>query len=298
MYRNLNPDTLKVSGRQSELIELALTYRFKGLDVDVEELARRITPDSLEGTRQIFDSAKIHVGGFQLPIGWRAEEAQYELQKTALGNLIEIAGGIGVEYAVSAIHPDSHLPYHEDFELHRQRISEVADMLAEKKIRLGLELLSAPSHRAGTDAPFIHQVDTFLTLLKTISHEHVGLILDVWNWIVGGGTVEQIADLDASQIVSLQLADLPADADLALVSESKRLLPGQGGGIDCAAVLKTVAANGFDGPVSICPAPDQVSGLTRDNCVLTIQKAMDELWEAAELNPASSSSSVPVAQST
>ena len=38
MYRSLNIDTLGVSGRQSELIELALTYRFRGIDVDVEAL--------------------------------------------------------------------------------------------------------------------------------------------------------------------------------------------------------------------------------------------------------------------
>ena len=41
MYRNLNPAALGVTGRQSELIELALTYGFKGLDLDIRSVVKR-----------------------------------------------------------------------------------------------------------------------------------------------------------------------------------------------------------------------------------------------------------------
>jgi hypothetical protein len=35
MYKNLNTAALGITGRQSELIELALTYGFRGLDLDM-----------------------------------------------------------------------------------------------------------------------------------------------------------------------------------------------------------------------------------------------------------------------
>jgi chitinase len=41
MYKNLNATVLGVSGRQSELIELAMTYGFRGLDIDIVDLVKR-----------------------------------------------------------------------------------------------------------------------------------------------------------------------------------------------------------------------------------------------------------------
>ena len=40
MYKNLNSWTLGISGRQSELIELALTYGFRGLDIDIHDMIK------------------------------------------------------------------------------------------------------------------------------------------------------------------------------------------------------------------------------------------------------------------
>ena len=35
MFKNFCPSALGINGRQSELIELALTYAFRGMDVDM-----------------------------------------------------------------------------------------------------------------------------------------------------------------------------------------------------------------------------------------------------------------------
>jgi chitinase len=48
MYKNLNAEVLGVSGRQSELIELAMTYGFKGLDVDITEVVKRTARTDFE----------------------------------------------------------------------------------------------------------------------------------------------------------------------------------------------------------------------------------------------------------
>ena len=41
MYKNLSPSAIGVFGRQSELLEIALTHRFKGLEIDINEVLRR-----------------------------------------------------------------------------------------------------------------------------------------------------------------------------------------------------------------------------------------------------------------
>lgn len=44
MYHNLNPAALGITGRQSELIELALTYGFGGLELDIAGIVKRREP--------------------------------------------------------------------------------------------------------------------------------------------------------------------------------------------------------------------------------------------------------------
>ena len=60
MYRSLNVETLGVTGRQSELIELVLSYRFKGLDIDIEAFARQLNEkdEILQSTKSNYDFAK------------------------------------------------------------------------------------------------------------------------------------------------------------------------------------------------------------------------------------------------
>ena len=41
MYKNLNTEILGITGRQSEIIELALTYGFRGIEIDIADLRRR-----------------------------------------------------------------------------------------------------------------------------------------------------------------------------------------------------------------------------------------------------------------
>ncbi|MEM0927575.1 MAG: hypothetical protein AAGJ83_16130, partial [Planctomycetota bacterium] len=41
MLKNFSPTSLGINGRQSELIELALTYGFSSMDIDMYEMLRR-----------------------------------------------------------------------------------------------------------------------------------------------------------------------------------------------------------------------------------------------------------------
>ena len=57
MYKNLCSEALGVSGRQSELIELALTYGFKGIDLDLVSFAKQVELRGLEHAGRFLESA-------------------------------------------------------------------------------------------------------------------------------------------------------------------------------------------------------------------------------------------------
>ena len=58
MFKNLNPSALGISGHQSEIIELALTYGFTGLDVNMAEFAVRVRLKGMAYARRLIDSAQ------------------------------------------------------------------------------------------------------------------------------------------------------------------------------------------------------------------------------------------------
>lgn len=284
MYKTLSPAALGISGRQSEIIELALTYGFRGLDIDLDDLAKRAKLRGIERAGRFIHSAKIKIGTFDLPINWRGSEADYQADLARLPELCDVALNLGAKRAVATVLPASdELPYHENFELHRKRLAELATSLEARDIQLGLALLAAPAHRQDRRFEFIHQADALLLLLKTIGHANLGLLYDSWNWHVGGGTLDQLGTLKGEQIVGVRLVDVPADADLATITEEQRLLVGEAGTIDPVAVLSVLRDIKATGPVTIFPHPRRFSGMTRDAIVQRCANLLEDAWQGAGL---------------
>ena len=88
MFKNLNASALGVSGHQSEIIELALTYGFRGMDVDIEDMAARAKFHGMPYARRLIDSARIRVGAFRLPLEWDTGDDEF---RTALEKLPQYA---------------------------------------------------------------------------------------------------------------------------------------------------------------------------------------------------------------
>ena len=287
MYKNLNSWTLGISGRQSELIELALTYGFRGVDIDIQDMIGRSESKGIEhATRFLLSAQKLlRIGGFDLPVVWTDDEETYKADLEKLPQIAEMAAMVGAQGCVTTVVAASaSLPYQENFELHRERLAAIAEILAQHDIRLGLTFESAPSHREGKEYEFVFQVEPLLTLIKTVSAENVGIVLDSWHWHVGGGGADQLAELKPEQIVSVRLADIPDDVNLATIDDSQRVAPGEGGLVDCAAIVRALADIGYEGPVSLFPYPSRFRTRTRDKTVQRATAALDSIWEAAGLS--------------
>lgn len=282
MYKNLSAEGLGISGRQTELIELSLTHGFRGLDLDIVDLVKRSQVQGVAQATRFLKSANMHVGGFEIPVRWLADDATFNADLPQLQTAMEVATTLGGQGCYTLIQPGSdELPYHENFELHRKRLAQIAKLLAEKNLKLGLGLLTSPERRAEKRFEFIYQADALLTLIKTIGAPNIGLLYDTWNWRVGGGSIDQVRERGVEGIVAVRIADAPADIDAATATEADRLMPTDGGACELSSVMQMLGELNYEGPLSLFAHPSRYSGRTREAAVQEARAALDELIKVA-----------------
>jgi hypothetical protein len=109
-------------------------------------------------------------------------------------------------------------------------------------------------------------------------------MLDLWNWHFAGGTRDMLQSLGSKAIVSVCLADAPADATIDTISEEQRLLPQPEGPVGNLATLTMIYELGYRGPVTLAPHPKCVSGKTRDAIVQHCGNILEEMWRSMGLS--------------
>ncbi|MFO0906400.1 MAG: sugar phosphate isomerase/epimerase [Pirellulales bacterium] len=284
MFKILNPVAVGVSGRQSEVIELALTYGFRHLEVDLTEFQKRVEQQGLPAARRLFDSAKLAVASFELPFSLGIAEPEYRAALEALKPVAAIAQQLGAAVCWTQLEAGSdERPFHENFELHRKRLQEVGELLDGFGLRLAVGIQAAEAHRAPKAFQFIYQPDQLLLLLKTASTANVGLLLDTWDWFVGGGSLDQIRKLTANQVFSVRLGDLPAEVEPTAAADDQRAAPGEGGTFDIQAVVQHLVDIQYAGPITVAAHPKAFAGQRREVMVQKLSASLDELWAAAGL---------------
>lgn len=286
MYRNVNFAALGVTGRESELIELALSNGFKGLDLNLAELAEQVRAKGLPLAKRLLVSSRLRVASFPLGVQLDAGNEEFKAQLAGLPAELEIAREVKCERAVAIIEPGNDArPYHENFELHRRRITELAGVLEGYGLKLGLGY-RAPTHlRQGRAFAFIQTFEALSLLVKSVSAANVGVLLDLWQWHVGGGTIEHLRALGGTRIAYVGLADAPADATAESAREDSARLPGETGVIDSAAVLTALGELKYDGPVTPLPHPSHFAGQGREKIVKGASAALEQAWQAAGIGP-------------
>jgi sugar phosphate isomerase/epimerase len=289
MYRNLDFESLGISGRQSELIELTLSFGFKGFNLDLTAFAQQVGEHGLDRARRLIDSARLRLGSFALPLDCDADEDGFKAGLAKLPEHAKLASDIGCTRCRATLTPANDvLPYHECFELYRRRFREIGEVLGEHSIRLGIGF-QAPAHcRKNRAFQFIHTFDALLLLVKSVTSPHVGVCLDVWHWHVSGGTFEQLDALTVGDVVCVDLSDASTMAGDDNVDDSTRELPSAGseagGIIDAPRVLTALAKLGYDGPVTPTAHPDRLDGLRRDEIVKKAGESLDAAWTVAGLS--------------
>ena len=288
MLKNFSPQSLGINGRQSELIELALTYGFRGLDIDMSEMLRRSQRTSVESAAKYLRAAEnLQIGGFKLDVDLDADDDAFTSQVGALHPIADLAVELGANLAfVTAPAATDRLPYHEYFDTQSKRIGQIAEVLGGKNIRLGVGFDAGKELAEGKEFAFMQTVEGFLALVKGIGADNVGFIVDTWDWVVGGGAMDQLSELAVEQIFAVRLGSVPADVDVTKAVSTDRVLPEQEGSLNHVNVVKHLASIGFEGPVSPTASSSQYKGQTRESTVQKAQEAVDGISKEAGLQVA------------
>jgi sugar phosphate isomerase/epimerase len=286
MFKNLNPFVLGVTGHQSEIIELALTYGFEGVTLNMADFAGRVRRRGMEHARRLIDSAGIRIGSFPLPFDWDVDDDEFKKAMEKLPEYAEAAAAIDCTRCTAVVAPaGDKRPYHENFEYHRHRFADICRALAPSGIKLGIGFRAAEFHRKDQAFQFIHDFDAVSLLMNMVEADNIGVLLDVWELTVCGAGLDVLHNLKPEQIVAVEVAELDREvADLTTLDEKSRLQPNDARGrVDVPAALRTLRQMGYDGPITPTPSRGALATRRRDAIVKQTGEAIDLVWQAAEL---------------
>jgi sugar phosphate isomerase/epimerase len=160
------------------------------------------------------------------------------------------------------------------------------------RIKLGLEFTASPEPRKDRAFQFIHTFEALATLVGMIRSANVGAVVDLLQLHAGGGSFDEARKLGGEKIVSVVVADAPADKPGADCDETDRLLPGENSAIDLAAALVSLAEIGYEGPITPSASKSSTAGMKREQIVKLAGERLTQGWNTAGLSPAGKLSAV------
>jgi len=278
MYKALNTGAIGVRADFARAVELASKHGFKGIYISPGEVLR-IGPDK---ARQMLENHYLVAAGFGLPVEYRRDEETFRKGLAELPRQAEAAAAVGCTRCSTWITPASNdRTFEENFEFHRQRLGEVAKILANYKIRFALEFVGPKTSRAGRKHEFIYTGPPMLKLCEAIGTGNCGLLLDCWHWYTSGGTVEDFSRYSNASIVDVHVNDAPAGVPVEEQKDNVRGMPGETGVIDIRGFLQGLKKIGYDGPLMAEPFSDRLRKMEAEDAVRATKESLDKIWKIA-----------------
>ena len=271
----LTPGSVGVNVKsQRELNELAQRHRFESAEPRVDELAR-MPGAELDDIVADLKTKGLVWSAAGLPVDFRKDDATF---RDGLAKLPRIASALqraGVKRVGTWLSPSHEaLTYRANFQQHATRLRDVARVLNEHGLRLGLEYVGTQLLLVGKRYPFVHTMAEARELIADIGTPNVGLVLDSWHWTMAGDTEADILALKNSDVVSVDLNDAPKDVPKSLQKDNERELPAATGVIDVATFLSALVKIGYDGPVRAEPFNKPLNALDNDPACAAVSAAM------------------------
>jgi len=284
MFRNLSPGAIGIHADLTQSLKLAKDAGFEGLDLPIGEALKLSEQHGPEYVKQLYSEAGLKMGGWGLPIDWRADEDAFRNQLQDLPKYAALGQQLGCTRVPTWVLPFSDtLPFEENFKWHVSRFRPIAEILRDYGCRLGLEFIGPATIRRGRRYEFIYTLKGMLDLADAIGTGNVGLLLDCWHWYTSHGTIDDITSTPAEQIVYVHINDAPAGVPVDEQIDSVRCLPGETGVIDLTGFLKALKQVGYDGPVTPEPFSKRVNELPAEEAAKVTSDALLKVWRSAGL---------------
>ena len=254
MIITLNPATIGGAPPLAQYITLAQKFGFDGVDFSLDEAITLGKEKGMDAVKALFDTASVQPAVFGLPIDWRGSSDSFAQGLAGLEEKAQAAQALGATRTCTWLPPAIDGDPLQFRSQSRDRFRQIATVLGDHNIRLGLEWVGPYTLRHGPKAmgknEFVWNMPGLLELIADIDspHSNVGLLADSFHWFTTGATVEDIEALKPEQIVYVHINDAP-DKPRDAQMDGERLQPGDGV-IDLRAFLGALNMIGYDGPLA------------------------------------------------
>lgn len=250
---SINPGAIGVGMPMKPLMKLARQYGFKAMTPDVEAF-KEMTPEDRKSFLNSFKVFGMSWDAAGLPIDFRNDATDFKMDLgTLVMNAISLQAMGATRMSTWIMPTHNKYNYRENFELHQERLTEIAMRLLSYDINLGLEYVGPKTLVERDKYPFIHNMEGLTELIKAIDMPNVGYQLDAFHWYCAGETVEDIRALKPDQIITVDLNDAKAGRTRDEQLDWERELPGKSGIIDIQGFLRALKEIGYDGPIRAEP---------------------------------------------
>ena len=285
MFMNLNPGMIGIRASLPEALEMAQTYGFPGVDLNITEAAEMVKAASIDEIKDLFTNARRRPGNWGLPVDWHGGDGgKWQEDLGQLQHYASLAQEIGAHRTTVVVMPFSNdLPFKENYNFHVKRLKPIAETLQDCDCRLGLEFIGPKTLRIDKKHEFVYTMEGMLGLCADLG-TNVGLLLDLWHWYTAHGTTAALQNLRSADIVNVHVNDAPTGIPVDEQIDNTRCLPGETGVLDIAAFLKILNTIGYDGPVTAEPFSKRVNEMPSEEALKVTAEAMHTAWKAAGLS--------------
>lgn len=277
-FKNLAPGHLGVRANQREALDYAVKHGFSGISPSEGEFANKSAAEIQEWVAAMKAKA-VRYGTAGLPVEFRRDEDRFKSELAQLPKRAALLQQLGVTRVATWLTPGhGELTYLENFKQHERRFREVATVLQDHDLRLGLEFVGPRTSRSRLRFPFISTQREMMELVRAIGTNNVGLLLDSWHWYTSHGTVEELKQLTNRDIVHVHVNDAPADIPVDQQVDSRRKLPVTTGVIDMKGFINALATIGYDGPIECEPFDQELRNLPLEEALRATIAALNRVW--------------------
>jgi len=265
-----------VPGEPRKMLAWAVEYGFEALE-PVPSFLAKLSNVELDAWLGEMRERRLVWGAAGLPVDFRGAEAAFDQGMKALPDFAHTLRRAGVTRVATWLSP-SHktLTYIANFRQHARRLREAARVLGDQGIRLGLEYVGPKTSWTSGRFPFIHTMAEMKDLIAEIGRDNVGFLLDSWHWHTAQETEADLLSLRAEQVVLCHVNDAPKGIPVEQQVDSRRELPCATGVIDLKTFLRALVRIGYDGPVVCEPFSQELRGMTPEQALGTVAKAMKQ----------------------
>ena len=276
---SLNPGAIGVKLNQLELLDAASKYGFEAIVAFPKELAKMDKAERADFLKKM-KSKNISWGSAGLPLDFRKSKAVFETGLKELPRLSKALEQVGATRMNTWIMPtNDSLTYRENFRQHAERLAQVAKVIANYGINLGLEYVGPKTLMSRDRYSFIRSMKETKELIAEIKAPNVKIQLDSFHWYCAEESVEDILSLDKSDIVTVDLNDATQGRTAAEQIDGQRQLPGDSGVIDLKSFLEALIQIGYDGPIRAEPFNKILNDMDNETALTATYKAMKSSFD-------------------